>query len=111
MVLDYLQRQKEQPDSELLRELNWTQDDLNSFLQRWERARELANSPDPEKRRQWTEQLRSLGLTPPAARARAAEGRNDALRGLEDSGSRVRPPESLRKQFEAFRRAVGSPSN
>ncbi|MGN6134695.1 MAG: hypothetical protein ACTHOU_09345 [Aureliella sp.] len=106
MVLDYLDQQKDQPDPKLLRELDWTKQDLQNFLQRWQNARSLADSPDPDQRRQWTEQLRSLGLVPSNGKSSAAGGRDDALRGLQDSGSRMRAPESLRKQFDAFRKAI-----
>ncbi len=51
MVLDYLNRQKEQPDPELLRELNWTEDDLRNFTDRWNKARNLASSPNLKTKR------------------------------------------------------------
>lgn len=44
MVLDYLNRQKDQPDAELLRELDWTKQDLQQFVERWNQARNLAQS-------------------------------------------------------------------
>ncbi|MFO1063172.1 MAG: hypothetical protein U0892_04800 [Pirellulales bacterium] len=111
MVLEYLKRQKEQPDSDLLKELNWTKADVDAFLKRWESARSLADSADPESRRKWKEQLRSLGLSPGSMKGRATGGRDDSMQGLQDSGSRVRPPEALRKQYEAFRKAAGGSEN
>ncbi len=106
LVLEYLKSQKDQPDPELLKELNWTEDDLRAFLRRWEAAKQLGSSPDPEKQKQWTEQLRSLGLLPPSQQGPKSGGRDDTLKGLQDSGSRIRAPENLRKRFEAFRKAA-----
>ena len=105
-MLDYLKQQKEQPDPELLREMNWTKDDLQNFLNRWQAARSLADSPDSDQRKKWTDQLQSLGLMPPRVKAVGSSGREDQLRGMEEGGLRRQAPESLRRQFEAFRKAI-----
>ena len=106
MVLDYLKDQRDQPDPELMRRLNWTKEDLDSFLKRWEAARNLAQSPNPAEQRKWTDELRALGLVPPMVKGQKAAGRDEKMNGLRDSGSRMRAPESLRRQFDAFRKAV-----
>jgi hypothetical protein len=106
MVLDYLNRQKDQPDPELMKELNWTRNDFDNFLNRWNEARDLSQSDDPEVRRQWQQQLDSLGLQPRRQGSIAGSGVNDAFRQQQDGGTRVRPPESLRKQYEAFQKAL-----
>ncbi len=105
MVLDYLNRQKEQPDPELLRDLNWTDDDLRKFTERWNRARNLATSPNPEDQKKWKEMLEDLGLSQQFAKPSAAGSKDDNFQQMRDSGSRVRPPENMRKQYDAFRRA------
>ncbi len=61
MVLDYLKRQKDQPDPELLKKLNWTEKDLKSFVDRWQRAKDDAMR-DPKKQKELEDSLKSLGL-------------------------------------------------
>jgi collagen type III alpha len=105
MVLDYLNRQKDQPDPELLRELNWTEDDLRKFTERWSKARDLATSPNPADQKKWREMLEDLGLNRQTIKPSAAGSIDDNFQQMRDSGNRTRPPENLRKQYEAFRRA------
>lgn len=106
MVLDYLNRQKDQPEPELLRELDWTADDLQRFVERWNAARDLADSDQPADRLQWQQMLEQLNLTPPEQRVRQGSSRNDSFQQMQDGGARLRAPESLRKQFDAYRKAL-----
>lgn len=106
MVLDYLNRQKEQPDPELLRDLDWTDRDLNEFVDRWNRARDLSQSGDERDRLKWQEMLESLELGGAANRVRQGTGLNDTFQQMQDSGSRMQFPESLRKRFEAYNKAL-----
>lgn len=106
MVLDYLNRQKDQPDPELLRELDWTRQDLQQFVERWNQARNLAESPDPSQRRKWQEMLENLNLTSAEQRVRQGSGRNDSFQQQRDAGGRLRMPAALQKQFDAFRKAL-----
>lgn len=78
---------------------------MQAFLDRWKNARDQAAS-DPKKKREYDESLRSLGLIPSTGKAKSAQGRDDKLRGLNEEGSRVRPPESLRERFESFRKST-----
>ncbi len=106
MVLDYLNRQKDQPDPELLKELDWTENDLRSFVDRWNTARDLSVSGDEQDKLQWQEKLRSLGLRAPKQLSTPSADINDTFQQMYDSGTRIRPPSSLRKQYEAFRKAL-----
>lgn len=106
MVLDYLERQKEQPDPKLLEELNWTQQDLQNFVDRWSQARELSVNGDQQDRLRWQSKLEELGLRPPTKLPIAGSGINDTFQQMQDAGNRIRPPENVRKQYEAFRRAL-----
>ncbi len=106
MALDYLARQKDQPDPELLKELNWTEKDLAEFLKRWEGARELANSKDPQDQRKWNEKLRDLGLQIRPAGPNRALSQDDSLRRMQESGIRIPPPESIRSQYEEFQKSL-----
>lgn len=103
MVLDYLKRQREKPDEELLDRLNFSADDLQDFVERWESARQLDETGQPEAYR---EQLRSLGLRPPGATSGGAPAVDDTQRGLRDAGNRNRVPERFQEAFDAFRRSL-----
>ena len=46
MVLDYLKETKDKPNQELLDRLNWTEDDLKRFSDRWEKVRDIDNVPN-----------------------------------------------------------------
>ena len=106
MVLDYLDRQRDQPDPELLKRMGWTAEDLRKFADRWKSAREQSRLT-PEKRAEFEAALRSLGLRHADRRPTRLEDRDDQLKGMQEEGVRLRPPETLREQFEAFRKAAG----
>jgi hypothetical protein len=106
MVLDYIERQRDQPDPELLRRLGWSAEDLRTFADRWKSAREQSRLT-PEKRSEFEAALKSLGLRHKDRRPEAMLDRDDQIQGLQEEGMRLRPPESLREQFEAFRKAAG----
>ncbi|WP_413432883.1 hypothetical protein [Crateriforma spongiae] len=108
LVLDYLERTKDQPDKELLQQLNWTADDLERFRQRWSQMRDMADQAgQPGQLDEFEDSLRSLGLR--QSDTVRSGGRQDGVidRGLRDSGERSRPPAAFREAFEAFRRGVG----
>jgi hypothetical protein len=110
LVLEYLERQREQPDSELLRDLRWAPDDLKRFVDRWKAAKELGSSVDPNLRRQYDDQLRSLGLrAPTAARGGSTATARGPQGGMLDAGQRSRPPAAVQDAFDAYRRSVGRP--
>ena len=88
--------------------MGWSKEQLQAFLDRWKNAREQA-ATNPQKKREYDESLRSLGLIPNTNAAKTDKRRDDQLRGLNEEGSRVRPPESLRERFEAFRKSTMPP--
>jgi hypothetical protein len=106
MLLDYIDRQRDQPDPELLKRLNWSSDDFRKFADRWRQAKEQAKL-DPSKKLELDETLRNLGLTGTGQKVNKLRDRDDGIRGMQEEGGRMRPPESLREQFEAFRKAAG----
>ena len=109
MVLDYLEETRDAPDRELLEKLNWTQQDLKRFADRWQNVRELgkAGDADPTASRDVQEALKSLGIRPPSQAGDTVNDSADSLRGIRDSGNRKPPPAAFRDAFDAFRRAVG----
>ena len=110
MVLDYLEETRDAPDRELLEELDWSEEDLRRFADRWQKTRELpsgdAGSTKPNKDVQ--DALESLGLRPPGSQKGNTQRQSaDGLRGLRDSGNRRKAPAAYRDIFEAFRRNLG----
>ena len=71
MVLDYLQETRDKPDTDLLKDLNWTEQDLQRFADRWQKVRDMEKSasPDAANRESVEEALRSLGMRPPSSDA------------------------------------------
>lgn len=112
LVLDYLQQSRDNPDPQLLEELNWSEADLRDFLDRWKAARDLDRSGTAEGSEEFEEMLRSLGIRRPTGstdnrRSDAA----DPLRDLRDSGPRIPAPALYHDAFEAFRRSAGRGTN
>ena len=105
-MLDYLTRQREQPDPALLDELDWSDQQFQDFVDRWNRARDLAAEGNEQDRLRWQEQLNALGLNPQNLRLRDGRAADDQFQQMRDAGGRIRPPASLRKQWDAFRRAM-----
>lgn len=109
MVLDYLEQTRDQPDEQLLDKLNWTQDDLKRFQDRWKNIRDLDGAPTdaPETSKNIEESLRSLGLrNPSSAPASLSPDKADSLKNIRDSGNRTPPPKAYRDAFDAFRRSM-----
>ncbi|MEM8666877.1 MAG: circumsporozoite protein-membrane associated protein, partial [Planctomycetota bacterium] len=107
MVLDYLQETRDEPDRKLLEELQWDEDDLRRFSDRWQRMRELGQQPGANQpNRDLEEALRSLGMRPENTTRQTARDSADALRGIRDSGNRKPPPAAFRDAFDAFRRSL-----
>ncbi|MFN3191719.1 MAG: hypothetical protein ACE361_14505 [Aureliella sp.] len=106
MVLDYLDRQKDQPDPDLLKDLDWSKQDLQDFLKRWQEARDLGSNGSEEEKLRWQEKLNQLGLQPPGSQRIESQTIDDTFQKMLDSGTRARPPAALRKELEAFRKAL-----
>ncbi|MCP4892029.1 MAG: circumsporozoite protein-membrane associated protein, partial [Planctomycetaceae bacterium] len=107
MVLDYLKETRDAPDRKLLEELQWDEQDLQRFSERWQGVRDLkpnmldgSSNPDVE------EALRSLGLRSPTDAPASNDDSADTLRGIRDSGNRKPPPAAFRDAFDAFRRSL-----
>ena len=105
LALEYLKEQREQPDPELLRRLDWTKNDMQKFLDRWTQAKEEAKT-NSNKKQELEAALRSLGLKSSKSQAKKSSDRDDLLKGYLENGSRTRPPESIREKVEKFRRAA-----
>ena len=109
MVLDYLDQTRDQPDQDLLEQLDWSEADLQRFRDRWQKVRELEKAPatDPQAKRKLEDAMRSLGLKPPSNTSNTqTRDAADSLRGIRDSGNRRPPPAEYRDAFDAFRRSL-----
>lgn len=102
LALEQLRHQKDNPDRELLDELGWTKEELQSFLERWQQMQRGAKTGDPAQRQELDRALRSLGLRPDGDKRRAGGAADDSQRGLRDAGQRSLPPPQYQEQFNAF---------
>lgn len=113
LVLDYLNQNRETPDPQLLERLNWTPEELRDFTERWMRNLKATEgngaSADPT---QVENSLKSLGIRKPnRGQIGSQRDKVDDVRGLRDSGGRLKPPSLYKDAFEAFRRSVNRPAS
>ncbi|MCA9138892.1 MAG: hypothetical protein KDB00_19105 [Planctomycetales bacterium] len=105
MVLDYLDETRDQVDDGLLKELNWTEQDLQRFRERWEKVRQMEQpGGDASSGNDFQDALQSLGLQPNHTPNKSTPRTADDLRNLRDSGNRRKAPPAIRDAFDAFRR-------
>ena len=78
---------KEALRRELLEELNWTEEDMRRFADRWQNVRRLPPSADPDQNQDVQDALRSLGLRKPSRATQNTRDSADSLRGIRDSGN------------------------
>jgi hypothetical protein len=98
MALTHLKDElaKEQPDTDLLKDLGWTRDDLQKFVNRWGQMRRDARAPGAKgetARRELDDTLKSLGLRPRGTSLQANSGRDDQVKGMRESRHSSPPPE------------------
>ncbi|MCA9148559.1 MAG: hypothetical protein KDA92_04650, partial [Planctomycetales bacterium] len=99
--LEYLKNEPQDP--ELLKDLQWTPEEMESFVKRWEELRKDARQPKQSAaKRRWDEQLRGLGLRPQEARTRATRTTKDARGGLRQNGGNLAVPPEYLEQYRAF---------
>ena len=110
MVLDQLEDQKENPDPELLKKLDWSKEELNAFLNRWKKLKQ-ASRQNAQGERELNESLRSLGLRPPGSRTSSRNSQTDNVRGLRDTGTRHRPPPAVLERFNAYKKGISRAAN
>ncbi len=101
MVLNRLREQQFKPDSELLKKMNWTKEDLAKFVQRWEQMKQKAEAGDPAAQQDYHNALLSLGLTP-GGTGRDLEVDRDKMFGLREDGAVNRPPAEFMDDFSAY---------
>ncbi|MBI3838967.1 MAG: hypothetical protein HY288_13680 [Planctomycetia bacterium] len=110
LALEYLKDQlrKDHPDPELLKQLGWTQKDLQNFVRRWEQMRKQAQAPGEKgaaSRQELDDALRSLGLRPRGSSLGGNAGRDDQSRGYKES-RRTSPPPEYAPQYKAYQQGT-----
>lgn len=106
LVLDYLEQTRDRPDQELLDELQWTNEELRDFTERWEKIRDLPKVAGQEGERELQESLQSLGMRKPKSMDFNQREETDAMGPLKDAGNSQPAPAAYRDAFNAFRRAM-----
>lgn len=111
LALEYLESQKDEPDSELLDRLNWSKDDLRDFLERWKQMKQSAQTADAGESQAYEDRLRSLGLSPVKDRGSSQDYASDEVRGLQQESARTPPPREFLDQFKAFIKGASRANN
>jgi hypothetical protein len=109
LVLEYLRDQKDSTDRKLLDQLGWKQEDVESFLRRWEQLKRNARregSGDEQGKRRLDDVLRSMGLQPPRTAVRSASKNDDRQRGNRETGRRSQPPAEFLEQYRDFLKSL-----
>jgi hypothetical protein len=105
LVLEYLNDQENKPNPELLEKMNWTEDDLRDFLNRWRAMRDRAETGDATQQEEFRQQLQSLGLRPRSVEATQSRVSEDNLQGLRQDAARATIPFEMLDRFKAFQKS------
>ncbi len=106
MALTHLKDElaKEQPDADLLKDLGWSRDELQNFVNRWDQMRRDACAPGAKgetARRELDDTLKSLGLRLRGTSLQANSARDDQLQGLREL-RHSSPPAEYAEQVKAY---------
>ncbi|MEZ6096520.1 MAG: hypothetical protein R3C03_20210 [Pirellulaceae bacterium] len=104
LVLKSLRDQKNNPDPELLDNLNMTADEFAEFLSRWEEMAAKARKGNPDDIRKYERALQSLGLQPASQRKRQIQG-SQQMKELSEGESINRVSREFEDEFNAFMRS------
>ena len=110
MILNRLKNQRNNPDQEVLDAMNWSKEDMNRFIDRWEQMQKEANSGDDADKKRFEKQLKGLGLRPPGSKSKSSlkgDGEEDYLE--EGAVDLIIP--GLRSEFRAFQREQNRSKN
>ncbi len=106
LVLDRLKDQlkKGQPDEALLDKLQWSKEDLERFVKRWEEMKANAKQPGAKGNKakdELDQALKGLGLRPKGTSTKAGKTRQDKASGIRDS-RRSEPPAEYAEQYQQY---------
>ena len=103
MILSRLKDQQRNPDQDLLDSMNWSKEDLNRFIERWEQMKSDAENGGEQARKRYEKHLKGLGLRPPGDRTRSTLDGDGEEDYLEDSAVDLFLP-GLQGEYQAFER-------
>ncbi len=101
LILEELENQKYDPDPELLEQMNWTQQDLDDFIKRWQAMKQAAQANDTKAKRNYEDSLRALGLSP-TTKSRVINAKKDNKFKLNEDGAIDQVPAEYLEQFNNF---------
>lgn len=100
MILKKLNDQKYDPDPKLLEAMNWTKEDLEKFLSRWQEMKAAAENGDPRGQRRYEQMLRSLDFRANSAK-RVVRQSKENIEGLHQDSAVIQPPPEFAPDFNA----------
>jgi hypothetical protein len=109
LVLRYLDDEERRRDPALLKELGWSEAEMESFFAKWKAMKDAADAlPDPGETSssgEFEDAVRALGLRPRTSAQRSGTARDDSSVGDRIDGAVNQPPIEYLEQFRAFQRA------
>ncbi len=105
LVLEKLKGQKQDPDADLLKDLNWTKEELQEFTKRWEQMQKKASDGNERDKKAFQNALKSLGLEDPSNALQKQELRDDGKSGYKESSSGRSVPSDFQNQFRAIQKS------
>ena len=105
MVLEKLADQKEKPDEKLLKDLNWTEEELQEFTRKWQAMKEKADGGSARDEKRFEDALKSLGLKDPDFDQGAAGLGNDDKSGYRQKSGTRKVPSDFARKFRAIQKS------
>ena len=106
LALDHLRDSIRSTDDEMLKELGWTREQAEAFLQRWDNMQKASVNGNQGQKQAFEQTLRSLGLRPD--RVRSSRQIEEDSKGVQIESRRTQPPYEYRERFKAFMKGASS---
>jgi len=106
LALDHLRDSIRSTDDEMLKELGWTREQAEAFLQRWDNMQKASVNGNQGQKQAFEQTLRSLGLRPD--RVRSSRQIEEDSKGIQVESRRTQPPYEYRERFKAFMKGASS---
>ena len=101
LLLDDLRSQRQNPNEELLKKMNWSAQDLNDFIDSHDEMRAAAEQGEVQAKRNYERRLKSYGLRP-AANSRAVAGNKEKAGEVNQDGAVNEVPPEQKFEFNSF---------
>ena len=106
LALDHLRDSIRSTDDEMLKELGWTREQAEAFLQRWDNMQKASVIGNQGQKQAFEQTLRSLGLRPD--RVKSSRQIEEDSKGVQVESRRTQPPYEYRERFKAFMKGASS---